>query len=78
MLSLLQAPNGLMLSTCCLCVQYEKIRGVTVMSPAVRDMQKTPVNDDICKYFVMSALLKTQFVQHSIILIAYAVFSTAV
>ena len=35
---------------CCpLRVQYDKIRGVTVMSPAVRDMQKTPVNDDICK-----------------------------
>jgi len=28
-------------------VQYDKIRGVAVMSPAVREMQKTPVNDDI-------------------------------
>lgn len=30
-------------------VQDDKIRGVTVMSPEVREMQKTPVNDDICK-----------------------------
>eukprot|EP00878_Enallax_costatus_P000934 GHUV01001064.1.p1 GENE.GHUV01001064.1~~GHUV01001064.1.p1 ORF type:complete len:693 (+),score=197.31 GHUV01001064.1:200-2278(+) len=28
-------------------VQADKIRGVTVMSPEVRQMQKTPVNDDI-------------------------------
>eukprot|EP00879_Flechtneria_rotunda_P004661 GHRR01004922.1.p1 GENE.GHRR01004922.1~~GHRR01004922.1.p1 ORF type:complete len:282 (+),score=70.89 GHRR01004922.1:275-1120(+) len=28
-------------------LKYDKIRGVAVMSPEVREMQKTPVNDDI-------------------------------
>jgi hypothetical protein len=31
------------------CAQSDKIRGVAVMSPEVREMQKTPVNDDICE-----------------------------
>lgn len=30
-------------------MQNEKLRGVAVMSPEVREMQKTPVNDDICE-----------------------------
>lgn len=31
------------------CVQPEKIDGVVVMSPEVREMQKTLVNDDLCE-----------------------------
>jgi hypothetical protein len=32
-----------------LVLQYDKVRGVAVMSAEVREMQKTAVNDDICE-----------------------------
>lgn len=30
-------------------VQSDKVRGVAVMSPEVREMQQTPVNEDLCE-----------------------------